>query len=251
MNNYYSSFAYYYDELTENVNYKKRADYFNSLIKKFGGTENGILLDLGCGTGSISEEMARLGYDVIGIDISDEMLSKALDKKFESGLPIQYLKQDMRNLDMFGTIDITLSALDSINHLHTLDDVIKTFQKVYLFAQPETGLFIFDVNTIYKHKYILADNAFVYDMESVYCVWQNSFIPENNEVRINLDFFEPDGDCYRRYSESFSEFAYDEAVIDKALTDVGFKILAKYDGDTFNPVHSKTERIIYIARKEV
>ena len=97
----YSTFARYYDELTANIDYRKRGEYFNAIIQKFKTTKENILLDLACGTGSISEVMADLGYDVVGVDNSDEMLNIALDKKFESGRNIQYLCQDMRRLDMF------------------------------------------------------------------------------------------------------------------------------------------------------
>ena len=148
MNNY-SRFAQYYDLLTENIDYNARADYFDSIVEKFGGVR-GILLDLGCGTGSLTECMARKGYDVLGIDLSQEMLTVALDKKFESELPIQYLHQDMRKIDLYGTVDVTICALDALNHLGGLDDVDKTFERVSLFTNPD-GLFIFDMNTPLIH----------------------------------------------------------------------------------------------------
>ena len=141
--NYYSNFSYYYDDLTKNVNYHERASYFNKIIQKFDGNTSGTLLDLACGTGNISEEMAKLGYDVIGADISEGMLNMALDKKFESGLNIQYIKQDMRQLDLYGSIDNILCVLDSLNHLATLQDIEQTFNRVSLFTEPN-GLFIFD-----------------------------------------------------------------------------------------------------------
>ena len=143
----YSAFARYYDDLTANIDYKKRGEYFHSIIQRFKTTKENILLDLACGTGSISEVMAGLGYDVIGVDNSDEMLGIALDKKFDSGLDIQYLCQDMRKLDMFGTVDITVCALDSINHLASIDDVRKVFENVAFFSEQD-GLFIFDVRSL-------------------------------------------------------------------------------------------------------
>lgn len=183
----YSAFAAYYDSLTANIDYKKRAEYFNEIIKKFKSTAGNILLDLACGTGSISEAMAVLGYDVIGVDNSDEMLNIALDKKFDSGLNIQYLRQDMRKLNMYGSIDVTLCALDSINHLPSLDDVRKVFRNVALFSEPD-GLFVFDVNTVYKHRNILAGNTFTYETDQVYCIWENTLIPETDEVEMHLEF---------------------------------------------------------------
>lgn len=251
--NYYDNFSYYYDDLTKNVDYHKRALYFNEIIKKFDGNTSGILLDLACGTGSISEEMAKLGYDVIGTDISDGMLNIALDKKFNSGLNIQYLKQDMRNLDMFGTIDNTLCVLDSLNHLSTLEDIKQTFSRVSLFAEPN-GLFIFDMNTIYKHREILSNNAYIYETDSVFCAWENYYNldSENNQVDITLNFFErTENGSYQRYIEEFSEWAYNTQDILDILDSVGLRLLAMYDDDTFNPVHEKSERIIFVTRKVI
>lgn len=245
----YSVFARYYDDLTANIDYKKRAEYFHTIIKKFKTTKENILLDLACGTGSISEQMARLGYDVIGVDYSEEMLGIAIEKKFDSGLPIQYLCQDMRTIDMFGTVDVTICALDSINHLSYADDVKKVFQRVSLFAEPQ-GLFIFDVNTLYKHREILADNTFTYETDNVYCIWENTLNRNTDEVKINLEFFELEANgLYSRSSESFSEKAYSTELLDEMLCDCGFEILAKYGDDSFAPPEDTTKRIVYVARK--
>ena len=245
----YSVFARYYDDLTANIDYKKRAEYFHAIIKKFKTTKENILLDLACGTGSISEQMARLGYDVIGVDYSEEMLGIAIEKKFDSGLSIQYLSQDMRTIDMFGTVDVTICALDSINHLSSADDVKKVFQRVSLFAEPQ-GLFIFDVNTLYKHREILADNTFTYETDNVYCIWENTLNRNTDEVKINLEFFELEANgLYSRSSESFSEKAYSTELLDEMLCDCGFEILAKYGDDSFAPPENTTKRIVYVARK--
>lgn len=244
----YSTFARYYDSLTANIDYKKRAGYFHSLIKKFSLTNGNILLDLACGTGSISEEMAKLGYDVIGVDNSDEMLGIALNKKYESGLDIQYLCQDMRELDMYGSVDVTLCVLDSINHLNSLDDVKKTFANIALFSEPD-ALFIFDINTIYKHRSILANNTFTYETDDVYCVWENTLVSETDEVKMSLEFFElEENGLYSRSSDSFSEKAYSENDIEKLLNDCGFEIIGKYGDDTLLPPAPDSQRIVYAAR---
>lgn len=245
----YQTFARYYDVLTKNISYKERAEYFNKIIEKFNG-EKGILLDLGCGTGSLSEEFATLGYDVIGVDNSQEMLTFALEKKFSSGHNIQYLSQDMTNLDMYGTIDITISALDALNHLCSAEDVKKTFEKVSMFSNPQ-ALFIFDVNTKYKHKNVLGNNTFVYDMDEVYCVWQNTYSEEESKVTISLDLFEHEmgTNRYYRNEEEFCEIAYDMEELDKMLTDSGFEVLAHYDYDTFNKPKKNSEKLIFVSRK--
>lgn len=244
----YRSFSYFYDMLTENISYKQRAEYFDMLIKKHGGKKN-LLLDLACGTGSLSEEMSRLGYDVIGVDGSEEMLNSAIEKKLESGLNIQYLCQDMTKLDMFGTIDVTICALDSLNHLPDLAAIEKTVQRVSLFCEP-SGLFIFDLNTPYKHKHVLGNNTFIYDMDEVYCVWQNTYSEQDNLVEMSLDFFErQDNGSYKRYEDSFSEIAFDEKVIDDILIRSGFEIAAKYDYDTVLPPKPDSEKLVYAARK--
>ncbi len=248
MKSNYQYFAWHYDRLTNNIDYQKRAEYFDTLIKKFSGKEGGILLDLACGTGSLSEKFAVMGYDVVGVDNSECMLNEALDKKFDSGLNIQYLCQDMCELDMFGTIDITICALDSINHLECFEDVKRTFERVSLFTEPN-GLFIFDMNTVYKHREVLANNIFTYETDDVYCVWENSYFEKNNEVSINLEFFERDGEVYRRYSENFSETAYDTDIIENLTESVGFEILARYEGDSFDPVKEDSQRIVYVLRK--
>lgn len=244
----YGNFAHYYDILTGNISYKGRAAYFDMLIKKHGGKKD-LLLDLACGTGSLSEEMCRLGYDVIAVDGSEEMLNEALDKKFDSGLNIQYLCQDMTKLDMFGTIDVTICALDSLNHLPDLDAIKQTINRVSLFCEPG-GLFIFDVNTPYKHKNVLGNNTFIYDMEDVYCVWQNTYTEEDNRVEMWLDFFEKqENGSYERYDESFSEIAFDDAVIEKIVAGSGMEIVGKYDYDTTEPTKADSEKIVYVAHK--
>ena len=244
----YSRFAKFYDALTDNVDYGAIAGQIDKLVGRFGGRKN-ILLELGCGTGSLCEKMSGLGYDVIGIDNSQEMLSQALDKKYDSGSEIQYLCQDMTELDMYGTIDVTISVLDSINHLPDADAIQKAFDKVSLFAYPD-GLFIFDVNTIYKHREILGNNSYIYDMDGLFCSWQNEYNDKDNSVEMFLDFFEEqESGSYERFQESFKEIALDESVIDSMLKKAGFDILAKYDGYTDNPVNKQTQRIVYVAKK--
>ncbi|MBR6872982.1 MAG: class I SAM-dependent methyltransferase [Ruminococcus sp.] len=244
----YGSFAWFYDRLTENVRYDLIADAVERYVKRFGGRK-GILLDLACGTGSLCEQLARRGFDVVGVDGSDEMLGMALDKKFDSGLPIQYLKQDMTDLDMYGTIDITVCTLDSINHLPDAEAVKKVFERVSLFAFPD-GMFIFDVNTMYKHRELLAQNAYTYDMEDFFCAWQNQFNDSDGSVDIFLDIFEQqENGSYRRLSESFTERVWPDGEITAMLAEAGMEVLARYDGYTDEPAHEKSQRVVYVTKK--
>ena len=187
----YGDFAYYYDSLTENVDYDKRCEYIRGLLAD-NGIGEGILLDLACGTGTVSLKLSEMGYDVIGVDASEEMLSVAQEKKIESGADVIFLCQRMEELDLFGTINACVSTLDSINHITDEKTVREIFRRVSLFME-DKGIFVFDVNTPYKHREILGDNAFVYDTDEVYCVWQNS-TDENLLTKVSLDIFEKDPD---------------------------------------------------------
>lgn len=248
------NFAAYYDGLTQNVEYPLRAARLHHLAGLYKCTDQNILLDLACGSGSLSEEMAKLGYDVIGVDNSPAMLSRAMEKKFASGLPIQYLCQDMRELDMFGTIDVTVCTLDSLNHLPSLKDVEQVFRRVSLFAHPG-GVFLFDMNTPYKHREILGNRVFLYDLEDVFCAWENRLLPENT-VEMQLTFFEKDGNAYIRSDEFITERAYPATEITDALKRSGLMLLGMYDGDAdldhpehLTPPTETTQRILFAAGK--
>lgn len=250
MNTGYEFFSQYYDSLTENVDYKKRADYFDGLIKKHKKSCGNVLLDLACGTGSMSEEMALLGYDVIGADYSCGMLSRAMEKKMESGLPIQYICQDMRELELYGSADAVICTLDSLNHLCSFEDVEKTFEAVYENLE-DGGVFIFDMNTPYKHSEILGNRIYIYDTEKVYCVWENSYEDEEHTVNIRLDFFElTEEDTYIRSFEEITEHAYEPEQVEKALRRAGFNVLGCFHADTEEPLRPDSQRMIFIVRKE-
>ena len=245
----YGEFAYYYDILTDNVDYKKRCDYIRDLLAE-NGIGEGILLDLACGTGTVSLILSQMGYDVIGVDASEDMLSVAQEKKMETGEDVIFLCQRMEELDLFGTINAAVSTLDSINHVTDADTVREIFRRVSLFME-DKGVFIFDVNTPYKHREILGNNTFVYDTDEVYCVWQNS-TDESLLTEISLDIFEKDEDdedTYYRYSEEFSERAYDLEDIRKWLEEYRFEVTAVYEEMTRNNVSDKTQRAVFVAKK--
>lgn len=244
--NEYQAFASYYDILTSNIPYRKRGEYFHALFLKFG-IPGKILLDLACGTGSLSEVFSDLGYDVIGTDSSEEMLMEAMDKRVHSGKDILYLCQSMQNLDLYGTIDGCVCALDSLNHITDATAVQAVFAKVSLFLAPG-GLFIFDVNTVYKHEQILSNATFVYDFDEVYCVWQNS-VCRDRTVEITLDLFGVNEDgSYDRDTETFSERAYTHEEILGFIHGTDLKMIACYAEDCFDPPTAETQRVIYVAQ---
>ena len=241
----YHSFSRFYDNLTFNVDYKKRADYIQSVLSLYSH-EWGLTLDLACGTGSLTVELKRRGVDIFGIDGSPEMLSVAMDKAYDEELSVLFLCQQMDELDLYGTIDTCICTLDSLNHITDKDKLQKVFDRVALFMNPD-GYFVFDVNTVYKHKSILADNTFVYDTDSVYCVWQNS-LKENNIVDIELDLFERDGEVYDRTSERFSERAYEIDELKEMLQNSGFEVKAVYHDMTTEPLRDDSDRAVFVAR---
>lgn len=245
----YSAFARYYDSLTANIDYAKRAEYFNKIIAENCQSGGKILLDLACGTGKLSREFSRLGYDVIGTDNSYEMLSAAMAHSDEYP-SIQYLLQPMQSLDMYGTIDVCVCALDSINHITDIDILARCFSRVSLFLEPK-GVFIFDVNTQYKHEKVLGDNCFIYDCEDVYCGWQNTYDKAKKTTEICLDFFakEEDG-SYTRSGETFCERMYTPEELEKLIADAGMYIADVFAGDSFDKVNEQTQRAVYVVKKK-
>lgn len=241
----YGSFAKFYDGLMKDADYERRCEYLLQLLKRHNH-EAGITLDLACGTGSLTRLFAEKGIDVYGVDSSEDMLSEAMQRAYEKGLNILYLKQKMQSLDLYGTINTCICTLDSINHLTDIDDVKKTFDRVGLFMDDD-GLFVFDVNTLYKHRKILCDNTFVFENDEVFCVWQNS-LEENDSVNITLDFFEEEDGVYYRSAENFSERAYSDSQIRELLSNAGFSVEAVYGDLSFGPPEETEQRVIYVAR---
>lgn len=244
----YDTFSRFYDRLTDNVEYERRADYFCSLLSA-GGKKKGILLDLGCGTGGISIEAAKKGYDVIGVDLSVGMLNEARQKAMQADVPLLLLNQSMDEIDLYGTVDFALCVLDGINHLDNAETVKRTLERVSLFMNPD-GIFAFDVNTPYKHKEILGDNAFVYDLDDLYCVWQNSYNEANGSVDISLDFFEEEDGAYYRSTEYITERSYPLEDISKWLEEAGFEVIGIYDDMTLDPVRPDSEKAVFSAKKK-
>lgn len=245
----YGIFSSVYDILTENVEYERIADKICSLLTR-NGINGGLLLDLGCGTGTLSFLLEKNGFDIIGVDPSEDMLAVANEKKYDENSSAIFLCQSGEELDLYGTIDCAVCSLDTINHISSLNKIRETFKKISLFMNLG-GILVFDINTPYKHEKILGDNTFVYDMDEVYCVWQNTFDAQNGKTDIDLDFFirNEDDECYERYSESFSEYAYNLEDILNILKKCGFEILSLCDDYTDNDINEETQRITITAKK--
>lgn len=243
----YSEFANVYDALMRDADYTARSKYLLSLFEKFDRKPT-LLLDLACGTGGFSNEFSKSGVQVIGVDMSAEMLSIARENSMEQGQDVLYLCQNAMELDLYGTVDGAICCLDSLNHITDYDDFKAAIGKVSLFLEPER-LFIFDVNTIYKHEIVLGNNTIVKETDDVYCVWQNEYNEGTHTTDINLDFFVCEDGVYYRSGEHFCERAYTDTEIAAACGEAGLEIIAVFDEMTENPTTEKTERAVYITRK--
>lgn len=243
----YGNFAKYYDALIKDVDYRERTDYILGLFKKFG-REPTLLLDLACGTGGFSNEFAARGVSVIGVDISEEMLAVAQEKSRERGTDVLYLCQPAQSLDLYGTVDGAVCLLDSLNHITDFGELCEVFIKVSLFLE-KGALFIFDLNTVYKHESVLADNTFVIEEGDVYCVWQNFYSKDERITDIVLDFFEKENGVYIRSGEAFSERAYTDGEIAAAAEKSGLKIEAVYGDMTRTAPKADESRAVFVLRK--
>ena len=242
----YSFFAQYYDELTSNVEYPRRAEYLLKLMERLGHVP-GLTLDLACGTGSLTLELYRRGVDIYGVDSSVEMLSEARAKCADAGADILFLCQKMQSIDLYGTVDTAICTLDSLNHLRNGEELQKVMERVAFFMNPG-GYFIFDMNTLYKHHRVLGNETYVYDTEHVYCVWQNR-CHKDGRVDIQLDFFEPEEGLYARSTERFSEQAYPLEEILERLQRAGYDDVQVFDELTFDPPREDSQRLVFAARK--
>ena len=239
----YTYFADVYDSLTENVNYKVRSDYISDFFKSYN-INSGLIVDLACGTGSFSKCFDEMGYDVLGVDLSAEMLMHAKNKLPNSN----FILSKMEDFCLDEEADGVICCLDSINHLENKNDVQLAFKNVFK-SLKSGGLFVFDVNTEYKHNIVLADNVFVFDEDDYYLVWENELL-DNNEIRILLDMFIYNGENYDRYSEDFNEKAYSVQKLIDMLKISGFNNINVYDDLTHDSPKEDSERIYFVTKKE-
>lgn len=243
--NSYADFAYIYDMLTEDVEYKKRTEYVEKLFLKYSDKTPSLIADIGCGTGTVCNILADKGYDMIGIDSSDSMLNVAREKSIEKD--ILYLLQDMTGFELYGTVDVCLSMLDSVNYLIGNDDFEKFILLVKNYLNPG-GVLIFDINTPYKFKNVFANNIYTYENEKIFYTWENSFDGELCEFYLNF-FVENNDGTYSRITEQHYEKCYEIEWLISKIESAGMKVEGVF-GDMTEKMYKNTdERVYFIVKK--
>ena len=242
----YGEFARVYDRLNSSAEYDKREEYIWSLFRKYGYVPT-LLLDFACGTGEFSRRIAARGVEVIGVDPSVEMLGIAAEK---SSGEVLYLNQDAYSLELYGTVNGAVCCLDSINHITEKEELNELLRKIALYLEPEK-LFIFDVNTEFKHREILGDNSFILEENGVFCAWQNYLSEDGTTVDIDLTLFEETKDgTYNRFDECFSERAYSDRELREMLEGAGFEILAILGDMSFDSPLNDSQRNYYVTQRK-
>ena len=273
----YTSFAYVYDTFMDNVPYGEWARHIREKLCEHGVTD-GIVLDLGCGTGTMTERLAGYGYDMIGVDNSEEMLELAMEKKTESGYDILYLLQDMRGFELYGTVRAVVSVCDSVNYITEPDELEEVFRLVNNYLDPK-GIFLFDFNTVHKYRDVIGDSTIAEDRGVCSFIWDNRYYEKEqiNEYDLTLfiaEDFNPmenayvsertadsedallseegageNGSLYRRYTETHYQRGYTLAEIQELLERAGLVFIEAYDADTKETPNDTSERICVIARE--
>ena len=271
MENTYSKFALVYDSLMDNIPYDDWTEYLISILKK-NDINDGLVAELGCGTGNITERLSAAGYDMIGIDNSPEMLDIAQEKKAEANSQSLYLFQDMREFELYGTVKAVISLCDSINYITEPDDLLTVFKLVNNYLDPH-GLFIFDFNTLHYYRDVVADSTIAEDREDLSFIWDNYFDEESriNELALSLFIREgcisdsdgnasnsgdasdknvEDDNLFRKYSELHLQRAYTLAEIKELIEKSGMEFVADFEAFTDEPSTEMSERIYVIAREK-
>lgn len=245
----YTSFAAVYDTFMDNIPYEEWEKYLKSLLYEYGVRE-GLVLELGCGTGNMTEILAQSGYDMTGVDNAEEMLEIAIEKRMKSGLDILYLQQDMREFELYGTVKAIVSVCDSVNYILEEEELEEVFRLVNNYLDPG-GVFIFDFNTVYKYREILGDQTIAENREECSFIWDNYYYEEEriNEYELSLFIREGDSELYRKYQETHFQKAYDLETMKRLITQSGLEYITAYDAFTKEAPTRVSERIYVIARE--
>lgn len=251
----YSGFASVYDLFMDETPYEAWGGYIKETLKEYG-IDRGIVLDLGCGTGTLTEYLAKAGYDMIGVDYSEGMLSEAMDKKAASGLDILYLCQDMRELELYGTVAAVVSICDSINYMTEPEELLHVFSLVNNYLDPG-GMFLFDFNTDYKYREIIGDAVIAENREEGSFIWENSYDEESRINEYDLTVFKPvdeNESGENRLFEKIEEVHYQRGYRLEEMRDLlqrsGMIFVKAVDADTHEAVTNQSERIYVLAREQ-
>lgn len=242
----YEVFAGVYDAFNEDADYDALCTQILARLRAHG-IDSGIIADLGCGTGDLTLRLAAAGYDMIGVDLSEEMLCVLREKMAEAGrCDILLLQQDLRRLDLYGTINAAVSTFDTFNHIGPYEQFRAALTRSALFIEPG-GLFLFDMNTPYKHERVLADQRYVMEDEEILFTWQNHYDAARRATDIHLDITYKDED--EPYEEDFTEYAYTLEEIRAACEEAGLAVEDVCDGEAFGPLTQDSQRYLVTARK--
>ena len=248
----YESLAPVYDGINDELDYEAWADAICKWLSAYGGKQGDVILDLGCGTGSMTIPMAQRGYDMIGLDLSADMLTLARDREERGGVPhILWTLQDMTDFSLYGMVDGVISCLDSINHLESKDALRKCFANVYEYLRPG-GAFIFDVNSQFKFENLYGDQTYVYENENSFCVWQNEYNRRSKKCTFYITMFTECTDGTHRYDREDSvqiERYYSISELKEELERAGFEVIGVYGGFDESPVSKQDDRWYIVARK--
>ena len=277
----YTDFAGVYDTFMDDTPYGEWADFLAELIGKYGvsrpvreagecstkreasdagekeaqtaallDSEKNLVLDLGCGTGTLTELLYQKGYDMIGVDYSEEMLGIALEKKESSGSEILYLCQDMRELDLYSTVGTVVCVCDSVNYLLENDEVEETFALVNNYLYPG-GIFVFDFNTVYKYEQVIGDATIAENRDDCSFIWENYYDAESqvNEYDLTVFVREKGGNSFRRFTETHYQRGYTLNQMKSFLEEAGLVFVKALDADTRGDAGAESERIYVIAQE--
>lgn len=242
----YEDFAAVYDTFMDDTPYGEWHRFVTDALKD-AGIEKGLLLDLGCGTGTMAEFLAADGYDMIGVDLSDRMLNIAMEKREKSGHDILYLQQDMREFELYGTVRAVICLCDSLNYLLEEEELCTVFGLVNNYLDPG-GLFIFDFNTVYKYETVIGDRVIAENRDDCSFIWENYYDAESeiNEYDLTI-FVRQEQELFRRFTETHLQKGYTLPVIKRLLEKAGLVFQEALDADTLEPVTQESERIYVLA----
>lgn len=242
--NSYQDFASLYDALTFDVRYEAMADFITAQLKRHA-ISKGLVLDLACGTGTLTLALAARGYDMLGVDASEDMLAEARKKSGSEN--ILFLNQPMENFELYGTVDAIICALDSMNYLTEPTALSRTFSLCANYLNPG-GILIFDVNSEYKFQQLLGQQTYTYETDSVFYVWDNDYDPDTRLCNLYLTFFcEEEPNVYHRIDEVHTQRYYTDDEIQTALKQAGLTLLTRHDDYTSALPKETSQRIVYVA----